>query len=193
MTTVKLLQRDGRPSGKGFVQFSTHKEAVKAKEANGQDFNGRNIEVRFSSDPRPEYAPRQNFGRQGGSSEQRHTNENTIFIGGLSYQSTEDSVSDFFSQCGNITSVRLAKDQEGNLRGFAHVEFDSADAVQEALKLSQSELDGRAIRVDVAGNKGGRPSGGFQGGRGRDFGGRGSWLCLVQPLSRDAMSAFYIR
>lgn len=180
---VKILKRNDRPSGKAFVQFATHEGALKAKDADGQDFSGRKIEVRFASEPAPERAPRQSFNQGGygqGYDQQRaprqpRNDENTIFIGGLSYQSTKDSVAELFGACGNITAVRVATDQEGNPRGFAHVEFDSSDAVQEAIKLTGTELDGRTIRVDVAGNKGAQSSGGFRGGQrgGRGFGGRG--------------------
>jgi len=179
IVSVKILMRNNRPTGKAFIQFATHEEAVKAKEANGKDFNGRAIIVRLSSEPQPEKPERQE--RHERAPRQSHSNESTIFIGGLSYQSTQDSVSKFFGQCGNITAVRVATDQEGKVRGFAHVEFDSSEAVQEALKLSGSELDGRKIRIDVAGNK--SSSGGFRGSqrggsRGRSrgnfsFGGRG--------------------
>jgi len=159
IVTVKILIRNNRPTGKAFIQFATHEEAVKAKEANGEDFNGRSIIVRLSSEPQPERPKRQE--RYERTPRQSYSNETTIFIGGLSYQSTQDSVNKFFGQCGNITAVRIATSEEGDPRGFAHVQFDSSEAVQEALKLSGSELDGRRIRIDVAGNK--TKSDGFRG------------------------------
>ncbi len=159
VASVKILQREGRSTGKGFVQFVNPADAAKAKEgANNQDFQGRTIAVRFSSEP----APEPSFGRRPGGFQQRGPsgNEgNTIFIGGLSYNSTKESVQEFFSQCGNISSVRVATDPEGNPRGFAHVEFDSQDAVKAALAMSGQFLDGRAIRVDTAGAKGEKPAG----------------------------------
>lgn len=76
--------------------------------------------------------------------------------------------------------------EDGKPRGFAHVEFTSEEPVQKAIALSGQDLDGRNIRVDVAGSKGGNRGGrsdrggfggrsrggsrgGFRGGR-RDFG-----------------------
>jgi len=139
------------------------------------------MEIRYSSDPIPERAARpqsQGYSARpsyGGSSGAGSSNATTIFVGGLSYQSTRESVEGFFSQCGGINSVRVATDPEGNPRGFAHVEFDSEAAVQSALQLSGQDLDGRNIRVDVAGAKGERPAGrgGFGGSRGGDRGSRG--------------------
>jgi nucleolin len=75
-------------------------------------------------------------------------------------------VEEFFGQCGKIANVRIAMGEDGRPRGFAHIEFDNEDAVQSALKLSGRDLDGRSIRVDVAGNKGGRSGGRSDRGRG---------------------------
>lgn len=179
VVSVKLIQRDGRPSGRGFVKFASPASAAKAVAANGQDFEGRPLIARYASEPAPERKP---FGSQGQG--QREASGTTVFIGGLSYQSSQDSVQSMFSPCGSIVAVRVATDPEGNPRGFAHVEFDSEEGVKKALELSGQELDGRRIRVDVAGNRpeksgghfGGnsRGRGGFGGGRGRGgFGGRG--------------------
>lgn len=173
IANVKLLQRDGRPAGKGFVSFNNPNDAAKAKAANGMDFQGRAIQVRFASDPIPQQQDRQ------GGSPRRAQNPNTIFVGGLSYNSTSDSVGNFFGQCGNVTNVRVATDPEGNPRGFAHVEFDTAEAVQAALALTGSELDGRSIRVDTAGAKGERPAGG------RSFGEQGG-----RPPRRGGFGGF---
>lgn len=65
--------------------------------------------------------------------------------------------------------MRVALNEDGKPRGFAHIEFDSEDAVKNALKLTGRTLDGREIRVDIAGSKGGR-SGGDRFSRGRHGG-----------------------
>jgi nucleolin len=89
----------------------------------------------------------------------------------LSYQSTKESLEEFFGKCGPVKGVRIAVNEDGRPRGFAHVEFDSEDAVTKAVGLSGQQLDGRNIRIDVAASRSSR--GGF-GGRGRGFrGGRG--------------------
>lgn len=106
------------------------------------------MEVRFASDPKPQGRPDQ---RSGGG--------NTIFVGGISYDSTQESMEEFFGKCGKIVNVRIAMGEDGRPRGFAHIEFDNEDAVKSALELSGRDLDGRSIRVDVAGNKGGRSGG----------------------------------
>jgi len=74
------------------------------------------------------------------------------------------------------------------MKGFAHVDFDSADAVEEAKKLAGQQLDGRELRVDAStprqggsGNRGGS----FRGGRGGGRGGRGG---SFNPLDRAKKS-----
>lgn len=107
----------------------------------------------------------------------------TVFIGGLSYQSTKESVEGFFAQCGPVKSVRIALNEDGRPRGFAHVEFESEDAVSKAVALSGQQLDGRNIRIDVAESRSGSGSGsrssrgsfggyrrGYRGGRGGSSG-----------------------
>ena len=71
-----------------------------------------------------------------------------------------------FEEIGNIKGVRIAM-RDGQARGFGHVEFnDNASAVK-ACKLSGTDIDGRAIRVDIAQPKGsGSGRGGDRGGRG---------------------------
>lgn len=114
--------------------------------------------MRFASAPIPHRGEER--------SDRRPPSGNTVFVGGLSYQSSKESVEEFFSKCGNIANIRIATNEDGRPRGFAHVEFDSEDAVKSALELTGKRLDGREIRVDVAGNKGGRSGGRFDRDRG---------------------------
>lgn len=135
---------------------------------NNRDFGGNNRD--FGGNNRREFTPRSDF--QG----ERHT----AFVGNLGFKTNEGSVRKFFSDCGNVVDVRIAKNEEGRSKGFCHVDFESADAVQSAMKKAGQELDGREIRVDAStprqggGNRGGRGGsfGGGRGGRG-GFGGRG--------------------
>jgi nucleolin len=97
-----------------------------------------------------------------------------VFVGNLSFNVSEEELSNHFAECGNIVSVRLAVDRDtGRPKGFGHVEFDSTEATDKAMELAGSDLGGRQIRVDYSGPKTGGGGGGF-GGRGRGgFGGRG--------------------
>jgi len=96
----------------------------------------------------------------------------------LSYNSSESDIRNFFSDCGGVKAVRLAKEPSGKFKGFCHVEFDDNDAASSAVKKNGDDLDGRPLKIDMSRPSGGGDRrGGFGGGRGRgrgDFrGGRG--------------------
>ena len=82
-----------------------------------------------------------------------------LYVGNLSFQSTEDELRDLFSQYGEVTSVRLISDRDtGRSRGFAFVEMENANAAIEA--LNGYELGGRNLRVNEAREREDRGSGG---------------------------------
>lgn len=93
-----------------------------------------------------------------------------IFVGNLSYQTSQDELHAAFAQFGNVERVSIVTDREtGQPRGFAFVEMTDAREAQNAIaSLNGAELGGRALNVNEARP---RPAGGG-GGRG-GFGGRG--------------------
>lgn len=82
-----------------------------------------------------------------------------VFVGNLSFQTTRDQLTALFSAAGSVVDAYLPTDREtGRPRGFAFVEFSSeAEAAAAIEQFNGREVDGRAIRVDVAGD---RPRGG---------------------------------
>ncbi len=98
--------------------------------------------------------------------------ENKLFVGGLAWATTDDSLRAGFEQYGEVTEARVILDREtGRSRGFGFVTFADAESAQAAKELDGQELDGRRIRVDEAKAKGG----GGGGGGGRRGGGGGGW------------------
>lgn len=97
-----------------------------------------------------------------------------IFVGNLSFQTTQDELLSAFSQYGNVERVNVVTDRDsGQPRGFAFVEMtERRDAETAISQLNGSELNGRAMNVNEARPKaeGGR-SGGFGGNRGSGGGG----------------------
>ncbi|XP_068557878.1 cold-inducible RNA-binding protein B-like isoform X2 [Cebidichthys violaceus] len=106
------------------------------------------------------------------------SDDGKLFIGGLSFETNEESLAAAFGKYGSIEKVDVIRDKEtGKSRGFGFVKFDNSDDAKDALEaMNGKTLDGRSIRVDEAG-KGGRSRGGFNssGPRGQrgGFGGRG--------------------
>lgn len=95
-----------------------------------------------------------------------------LYVGGLSFATTEDDIRSFFESFGPLFSVYLVKDRETKKsRGFAFVEIeDDSSALNAIESLNGQELDGRQITVNEArpkeeGGAGGGRSGGFGGGR----------------------------
>jgi len=79
-------------------------------------------------------------------------NPTRLFVGNLSYQTAENDLQDYFSQAGAVTSVNLMLDKfTGKSRGFAFVEFASAEEANKAVEqLHNKEFQGRALTVNIA-------------------------------------------
>jgi cold-inducible RNA-binding protein len=95
-----------------------------------------------------------------------------LYVGGLSYSTTSESLREHFAQCGTVESATVITDRySGQSRGFGFVEMATEEDAQKAVStLNGQRVDGRTIRVEVAnpqGGGGGRggPGGGGGGGR----------------------------
>ena len=87
-----------------------------------------------------------------------------MFVGNLSFQTTESDVRSAFEQYGAVESVAIITDRDtGRSKGFGFVEMSEEDANKAIAGLSGSQLDGRALTVNEA-----KPM------VKRDFGGGGS-------------------
>ena len=99
-----------------------------------------------------------------------------IFVGNLSYQTTQEDLHAAFAQYCNVERVNIVTDRDtGQPRGFAFVEMtEKRDAETASAQLNGAEMKGRAINVNEARPKpAGGGGGGFGGGRGRGGGGGG--------------------
>ncbi|NXE38942.1 RBM34 protein, partial [Ptilorrhoa leucosticta] len=77
-----------------------------------------------------------------------HDNKRSVFLGNLSYDIHDDAVREHFHVCGDVVGVRVVRDRRTGLgKGFGYVLFENTDAVHLALKLNNSVLMGRKIRV----------------------------------------------
>lgn len=185
VASINLLKGyDGSSKGCGFVRFVDGATVPAAEALSGSDFGGRKIFVEMTKPKEQRDAGQGRNFNEGGDSgygapreQRRHSNENeTVFVGNLSFNTDVDKLWEFFGPCGNIKDVRVGKRPDGSSRGFAHIEFDSAEGVEKAMGYVGRKLDGRALNVDSSTKKadgaGGR-GGGFGGGRGGDRGGFG--------------------
>jgi len=92
-----------------------------------------------------------------------------IYVGNLSYQTSEEELQTAFGNHGEVSSVSIIRDRFSNQsKGFGFVEMANADEAQAAIdSLNGAELRGRQIRVNEARPRGER-SGNRGGGGGRD-------------------------
>ena len=79
-------------------------------------------------------------------------NQNRLFVGNLSFQTTESDLQDYFSQAGAVKSASLMMDKvTGRSRGFGFVEFASAEDAKKAVEQFHSkEFQGRTLTVNIA-------------------------------------------
>ena len=94
--------------------------------------------------------------------------QNKLYVGNLSFNSTEDDITDAFSAHGTVTSVNVIMDRDtGRPRGFAFVEMSSDSEAQAAMQaLDGQDLGGRNLKVNVAKPREPRGGGGGGGGGG---------------------------
>uniref|UniRef100_A0A8C3XYI8 RNA binding motif protein 34 n=1 Tax=Catharus ustulatus TaxID=91951 RepID=A0A8C3XYI8_CATUS len=120
-----------------YVVFKEESDAQKALEENGTEIaSGFHIRVDTASKT------------------SLHDNKRSVFLGNLSYDIRDDAVREHFHVCGDIVGVRVVRDRRTGLgKGFGYVLFENTDAVHLALKLNNSVLMGRKIRVQRIADK----------------------------------------
>uniref|UniRef100_A0A8C5R641 RRM domain-containing protein n=1 Tax=Leptobrachium leishanense TaxID=445787 RepID=A0A8C5R641_9ANUR len=128
------IQRDVHPKRNNinaYVVFKEEESAAKALKKNG-------MEVASGVCIRVDLAAKSTS----------HDNKRSAFVGNLPYEIQEDALRQHFLQCGKVEAVRLIRDKDTGLgKGFGYVLFESKDAVQLALKLNNTKLMGRDLRV----------------------------------------------
>uniref|UniRef100_A0A9L0J4U4 Nucleolin n=1 Tax=Equus asinus TaxID=9793 RepID=A0A9L0J4U4_EQUAS len=158
-TFIKVPQnQNGKSKGYAFIEFASFEDAKEAlNSCNKREIEGRAIRLELQG-------PR-------GSPNARSQPSKTLFVKGLSEDTTEETLKESFD--GSIRA-RIVTDREtGSSKGFGFVDFNSeedAKAAKEAME--DGEIDGNKVTLDWAKPKGEGGFGGRGGGRG-GFGGRG--------------------
>eukprot|EP00358_Blepharisma_japonicum_P003405 CAMPEP_0202945250 /NCGR_PEP_ID=MMETSP1395-20130829/6224_1 /ASSEMBLY_ACC=CAM_ASM_000871 /TAXON_ID=5961 /ORGANISM="Blepharisma japonicum, Strain Stock R1072" /LENGTH=319 /DNA_ID=CAMNT_0049645029 /DNA_START=25 /DNA_END=985 /DNA_ORIENTATION=+ len=130
--TIRIPKNpEGRSRGFAFVRFSSAEFAKKALENNGKMLLGRPIKL----------AP---------AGEKPVTKNNKLFVANISNSVNQETLTQHFSQYGNVVSTKIVNDSEGNPRGFGFIEFENSEDALKALKSSGVELDGRALVVNIS-------------------------------------------
>ena len=155
ISNIKIdKDKEGKSLGSAIIQFETKQEKNEVFNLNEEiELKGKKLEVK---DP---------------INEQR-----TLFVGNIPYSSTEQDISNFFSDCGKVYVKFFYINKD--FKGFAHVTFEDDNAVENALKKSGEKVGERKIKIErikprslIQEKRGGR-RGGYQGrgrGRGRPY------------------------
>ncbi len=100
--------------------------------------------------------------------------ESKLYVGNLSYNTTDQDLRELFGQAGEIQEVILVSDKySGQPKGFGFVQMaNQADAEKAIRMFNDQELDGRRIIVNIARPKEERSGGGYRGGQRGGGGGR---------------------
>ncbi|KAG8136329.1 hypothetical protein E2320_009285 [Naja naja] len=176
-SAIRIPQNNqGRPKGYAFVDFATAEDAKEAMNScNNTEIEGRTIRLEFSNSG----GQNRNTNIKGGFSQQ----SKTLFVKGLSEETTEETLRESFDSC---IGARIVTDRDtGSSKGFGFVDFSSTEDAKAAKEaMEDGEIDGNKVTLDFAKPKGATPRGGgggggfgrgSRGGRGGrgGFGGRG--------------------
>lgn len=80
------------------------------------------------------------------------SDKNKIYVGNLSYQTSEEDLRGLLASYGEVVDIRIIKDRDtGRSKGFGFVEFESKDAMNKAIEgLDGQDFQGRGLRVNEA-------------------------------------------
>ena len=94
--------------------------------------------------------------------------KNKLFVGGLSWDTTDEGLREAFEQFGEVDEAKVITDRDtGRSRGFGFVTYSQAENAETAMEsMNGATLDGRQINVNEARERQPRGGGGGGGGRG---------------------------
>ncbi|XP_078280311.1 cold-inducible RNA-binding protein-like [Rhinoraja longicauda] len=102
------------------------------------------------------------------------SDDGKLFVGGLNFDTDEQSLEQLFSKYGEVRDVLVIKDKETHKsKGFGFITFENPDDARDAMAMNGKSVDGRQIRVDQAGKGSSGRSRNYQGGQSRSYGFRG--------------------
>lgn len=88
-----------------------------------------------------------------------------LFVGNLSFDTTEDSLRALFTQHGTVESVKIISDRDtGRPRGFGFIEMSNSDASRAMQALNGKDFEGRSLKVNEAQERERSGGGGSRGG-----------------------------
>jgi len=172
------LNSEGRPSGNAYVYYKTEAGVEKALEYDGTEYSGRTLKVKRAERQNKEGQDSRGADSKGDKSKviaisKARDDETTVFVGGLSYDTEQETLTKDFGECGEIKTIRMLKNDEGAFKGIAFIVFKDESGVKEALKYDGDQYGGRTLRVSRASSNGKGKDGKGKDGKGKDSKGKG--------------------
>ncbi|CCG25393.1 hypothetical protein CORT_0C00140 [Candida orthopsilosis Co 90-125] len=139
ITRVNLPKKGNQIKGFAYVDVKNEEQVEKLIALSEQNLNGRNLLIKSATsfEGRPE-------------KESKLPPSRILFVGNLSFDTTEDNLREHFQHCGDIVRIRMATFQDtGKCKGFAFIDFKSEDGAITAMKskLAKSMLN-RKLRLE---------------------------------------------
>merc|ERR1712060_470101 len=161
------LNEEGNARGIAFIEYTDKASCEKACAFNETEYGGRWLRVRMSGDEAPK-GKGKDKGKDG-KGKGKGNKEFEIFVGGLPFATTEESLKKDFEECGEIVNIRVPLNDEGSARGIGFIEYKDKESVEKALKFHETEYGGRYISVRMSGEDKGKG----KDGKGKDGKGKG--------------------
>jgi RNA recognition motif-containing protein len=148
--------KDGNKKGFGIVKFDNSRQAHNAiSQVNGQEFQGRKLDVRLDHKQDPEWDQGQPRHQQDNNFN-NNRNENTlnqgvclqIYVGNLSYDCSWQDLKDLFRPCGGVAHAEIIEGKDGRKKGFGIVKFANYQQAHSAIaQFNGQEFQGRKLDV----------------------------------------------
>lgn len=161
------MNEDGRPKGIAFITFKSKEGVAAACKFDGDDYGGRTLKVNVAG------AKGSGKGDKGKSKGEKGkgNNELTAFVRGLPWGTTEDALRKDFAECGEIESLRMPLNEDGQCKGIAFIQYKEKEGLEKAKAYHETDYGGRTIYVGQAGEP---TNGKGKDGKGKDGGGKGN-------------------
>ncbi|XP_053930731.1 nucleolin [Cuculus canorus] len=132
-----VMNKEGNSKGMAYIEFKTEAEANKAlEEKQGTEIDGRTMVIDFTGEK-----SHQEHQKGGGESK-------TLIVNNLSYAASEETLQELFKKA---SSIKVPQTNQGRPKGYAFVEFPTAEDAKEALNsCNNTEIEGRAIRLEFS-------------------------------------------
>ncbi|NXT76141.1 NUCL protein, partial [Zapornia atra] len=135
-----VMNKDGNSKGMAYIEFKTEADANKAlEEKQGTEIDGRAMVIDFTGEK-----SHQDHQKGGGGEKE----SKTLIVNNLSYAASEETLQELFKKA---SSIKMPQTNQGRPKGYAFVEFPTAEDAKEALNsCNNTEIEGRAIRLEFS-------------------------------------------